>query len=96
MFVFMVVQTYPFKSRIFHLLEALNGTPPVTLELKVREQNQLGFQNISIRPISGASFIEIGRPTFSTSGTLSQTMTLKNKRLKLNTQADSIHTKLFT
>ena len=58
----MVVQTYPFKSRIFHVLEALNGTPPATFELEVREQNQLGFWNISIRP---------------TSGTLSQTMTLK-------------------
>ena len=51
--------------------------PPVTFELKVREQNQLGFWNISIRPTSGASFIKIGRPSFSTSGTLSQTMTLK-------------------
>ena len=53
------------------------GPPPVTFELKVREQNQLGFWNISMRPTSGASFIEIGRPTFSTPGTLSQTMTLK-------------------
>ena len=53
------------------------GPPPVTFELKVREQNQLGFWNISIRPTSGASLIKIGRPTFSTSGTLSQTMTLK-------------------
>ena len=51
--------------------------PPVTFELKVREQSQLGFWNISIRPTSGASFVKIGRPTFSTSGTLSQTMTLK-------------------
>ena len=76
MFVFVVVKTYPFKSRIFHVLKPLNGTPPVTFELKVREQNQLGFWNISIRPTSGASFIKIGRPTFSTSGTLSQTMTL--------------------
>ena len=41
LFVFMVVQTYPFKGRIFHDLEALNGT----FELKVREQNQLGFWN---------------------------------------------------
>ena len=32
---------------------------------------------MSIRPTSGPSFIKIGRPTFSTSGTLSQTMTLK-------------------
>ena len=56
--------------------------PPVTFKLKVREQNQLGFWNISIRPTSGASFIKIGRPTFSTSGTLSQTMTL-NKVLCL-------------
>ena len=54
--------------------------PPVTFELKVREQNQLGFWNTSIRPTSGASFIKIGRPTFSTSGTLSQTMTLKRDR----------------
>ena len=51
--------------------------PPVTFELKVREQNQVGFWNISIRPTSGASFMKIGRPIFSTSGTLSQTMTLK-------------------
>ena len=79
LFVFMVVQTYPFKSRIFHVLETLNRTPPVTFELKVREQNQLGFWNISITPTSGASFIKISRPTFSTSGTLSQTMTLKKK-----------------
>ena len=50
--------------------------PTVTFELKVREQNQLGFWNISIRPTSGASFIKIGRPAFSTPGTLSQTMTL--------------------
>ena len=77
LFVFMVVQTYPFKSRIFHVLKALNGTPPVTFELKVSEQNQRGFWKISIRPTSGASFIKIGRPTFSTPGTLSQTMTLK-------------------
>ena len=83
LFVFMVVQTYPFKSRIFHVLEALNRTPPVTFELKVREQNQLGFWNISIKPTSGASFIKIGRPTFSTSGTLSQTMTLKKHNLDI-------------
>ena len=51
--------------------------PPVTFELIVREQNQPGFWNISIRQTSGASFIKIGRPTFSTSGTFSQTMTLK-------------------
>ena len=57
------------------------GPPPVTFELKAREQNQLGFWNISIRPTSGASFIKIGRPTFSTSGTLSQTMTLKSKTI---------------
>ena len=53
------------------------GTP-VTFELNVREQNQLDFWNISIRPTSGASFINIGPPTFSTSGTLSQTMTLNH------------------
>ena len=52
--------------------------PPVTFKLKVREENQLGFWNITIRPSSGASFIKIGRPAFLTSGTLSQTMTLKS------------------
>ena len=46
------------------------------------EQNQFGFWNISIRPTSGGSFIKIGRPTFSTSGTLSQTMTLNTVRSK--------------
>ena len=66
------------KAGFFQVLEALNGTPPVTFELNVREQNQLGFWNISIRPTSGASFIKIGRATFSTSGTLSQTMTLNH------------------
>ena len=76
LFVFMVVQ-FPFKSRFFSDVEALNETPPVTFELKVREQNQIGFWNILIRPTSGASFIKIGRPSFSTSGTLSQTRTLK-------------------
>ena len=56
------------------------GPPaPVTFAQKVREQNQLGFWNISIRPTSGASFIKIGRPTFSTCGTLSQTMTLRHE-----------------
>ena len=74
----MVFQTYPFKSRIFQVLEALKWEPPVTFERNVREQNQLGFWNISIRPTSGASFIKIGRPTFSTSGTLSRTMTLNH------------------
>jgi len=47
---------------------------PESFELKVRELNQIGFWNISLRPISGAIFIKIGRPTFPTSGTLSQTM----------------------
>ena len=51
--------------------------PPVTFELKVREQNQLGFWNISIRSTSGVTFIKIGQPTFSISGTFSQTMTQK-------------------
>ena len=51
--------------------------PPVTFEVNVREQNQDGVWNILIRPTSRASFIKIGRPTFSTSGTLSQTMSLK-------------------
>ena len=58
------------------------GPPPVNLELKVREENQLGFWNISIRPTSGASFIKIGGPTFSTSGTLFQTMTLERLYFK--------------
>ena len=31
------------------------GPPSVTFELKVGEQNQLGFWNISIRPTSGAN-----------------------------------------
>ena len=52
--------------------------PPVTFELKVRGQNRLRFWNNSIRPASGTSFSKIGRPTFSTSGRLSQTMSLKN------------------
>ena len=30
--------------------------PPVTFELKVREQSQRGFWNISIRPTSGSKF----------------------------------------
>ena len=68
----------PFQKQDFSCSRALKGTPHVTSELKVREQNQLGFLNISIRPTSGTSFIKIGRPTFSTSGTLSQTMTLNS------------------
>ena len=52
--------------------------PPVTQELKGRKQNHFGFWNISSRPTSVASFIEIGQPKFPTSRTLSQTMTLKN------------------
>ena len=67
----------PFKKQDFSCSGGPKWDPPVTFELKVREQNQLGFWNISIRPTSGASFIEIGRPTFSTSGTRSQTMTVK-------------------
>ena len=51
--------------------------PPVTQELKGRKQNHFGFWNISSRPSSVDSFIEIGQPKFPTSGTLSQTMTLK-------------------
>ena len=51
--------------------------PPVTFELKVKGQNQLGFWNNSIRPASGASFSKIGRPTFSTSGIIPHSMTLK-------------------
>ena len=50
--------------------------PPVTFELKVREQNQLGFWNTSIKPTSGATLIKVGRRTFSTSGTVSQTVTV--------------------
>ena len=69
----------PFKKQDFSFSGGPKWTPPVTFELKVREQNQLGFWNISITPTSGASFIKISRPTFSTSGTLSQTMTLKKK-----------------
>ena len=38
--------------------------PPLTFELKVKEQNQLGFWNISIRPTSGASFIKSADPHF--------------------------------
>ena len=70
LFVFMVKQDFSCSG-------GPKWDPPVTFELKVREQNQLGFWNISIRPTSGTSFIKIGLPTFSTSGTLSQTMTLK-------------------
>ena len=50
--------------------------PPVTQEVKGRKQNKFGFWNISSRPTSVASVIEIGQPKFPTSGTLSQTMTL--------------------
>ena len=67
----------PFQKQDFSCSGGPKWDPPVTFELKVREQNQFGFWNISIRPTSGGSFIKIGRPTFSTSGTLSQTMTLK-------------------
>ena len=69
----------PFQKQDFSCSGGPQWDPPVTFERKVREQNQIGFWNISIRPTSGASFIKIGRPTFSTSGTLSQTMTLKRK-----------------
>ena len=72
----------PFQKQDFSCSGGPKWDPPVTFELKVREQNQLGFWNISIRPTSGASFIKIGRPTFSTSGTLSQTMTLNKKEWK--------------
>ena len=51
--------------------------PPVTQEVKGRKQNHFGFWNISSRPTSVACVIEIGQPKFPTSGTLSQTMTLK-------------------
>ena len=66
----------PFQKQDYSCSGGPKWDPPVTFELKVREQNQFGFSNISIRPTSGGSFIKIGRPTFSTSGTLSQTMTL--------------------
>ena len=72
----------PFQKQDFSCSGGPKWDPPVTFDLKVREQNQLGFWNISIRPTSGPSFIKIGRPTFSTSGTLSQTMTLKSLRLR--------------
>ena len=67
----------PFQKQDFSCSGGPKWDPPVTFERKVREQNQLGFWNISIRSTSAASFIKIGQPTFSTSGTLSQTMTLK-------------------
>ena len=74
---------FPFQKQDSSWSGDPKWNPPVTFELKVREQNQPGFWNISIRPTSGASFIKIGRPTFSTSGTLSQTMTLKHPLLNL-------------
>ena len=84
--VFLVVQTYPFKSRIFLWSGGPKWDSPLTFELKVREENQLGSWNISIMPTSGPSFIKISPPTFSFSRTPSQTMTLNytvvNKGLK--------------
>ena len=71
-------QTAGFQKQDFSCSGGPKWDPPVTFELNVIEQNQLGFWNILIRPTSGASFIKIGRPTFSTSGTLSQTMTFNN------------------
>ena len=67
--------------------------PSVTFELKVRKQNQPGVWNISIRPTFGASFIKTGRPTFLTSGTLSQTMTLKLKSKQLLNFRNTLFTK---
>jgi len=49
----------------------------VAFELGIGEQNQLGFWNVSVGPASGAGFVRVGRPSFSASGTLSRTMTLK-------------------
>ena len=71
----------PLQKQDFSCSGGPKWDTPVTFERKVREQNQLGFWNMSIRPTSGASFIKFGRPTFSTSGTLSQKMTLKLENL---------------
>ena len=53
--------------------------PPVTPKLKVREVSQSGFWNISSHPTSVPSFSQNGWPQFFSSGTLSQTMTLKTQ-----------------
>ena len=86
-----------FQKQDFSCSGGPKWDPPVTFELEIREQNQLSFWNISIRPTSGASFTQIGRPTFSTSGTLSQTMTLKRRLiLMLNYQLDFVNQNIFT
>ena len=51
--------------------------PPVTPKLKVREESQSGFCNISSHPTSVPSFSQIGRLQLLAPRTLSQTMTLK-------------------
>ena len=78
LFIFMQCQTYPCKSILFHDLKASSGTSPETLELKGRQKKHFGIWNISPRPTSVASVIEISWPTFPISGTLSQTMTFKH------------------
>ena len=87
----------PFQKEDFLCSGGPKWDRTVTFELKVREQNQLGFWNISIRPTTGASFTKIGRLTFSTSGTLSQTMTLKRRLiLMLNYQLAFLNQNIFT
>ena len=85
----------PFQKQDFSCSGGPKSDRPVTFELEVREQNQLGFWNISIRPTTGASFTKIGRPTFSTSGTLSQTMT-RRLILMLNCQLAFLKQNIFT
>ena len=51
--------------------------PPEAFQPKVREQSEIGFWNISSRLTSAASVHRNRLTRFPTSGTLSQTMTLK-------------------
>ena len=81
-FIFIPVQTYPLKNRIFTDSEARNGTPPETFKPKVGKQNPNGVWNISPRQTSAASFIKFGWPLLPTSGPLSQSGTLKTYLFK--------------
>jgi len=68
------VPNLPHQTQDFSCFVGPKWYPLETFEPNVREQNKLGFWNISLWPTSGASFIKIGPITFSTCGTLSQTM----------------------
>ena len=56
----MALSKCPLEGWTFGSQTAKNETPPVAPKLKVREVNQIGFQNISSHPTSVRSFSQIG------------------------------------